>query len=213
MRRHLVALSLLAIAVIASDTALLSAQGETKSPPAAAPARKVSPAEYMEAYRQAGAPVESHKLLAAFVGTWKGVVTAYGPPGSPPMTGKTTGVATMELDGRFLVTRFDGDFMGVPFSGIWTAGFNKTSKAFQATWIDNGSTQIENFAGAWDDSTRTFTWTADLTNIMTGTKIPTRETMKWTGDNSYLQEFFQTVNGKEGKMQQIEFTRVAASGS
>ncbi|MBI5153777.1 DUF1579 family protein [Candidatus Poribacteria bacterium] len=163
---------------------------------------------YMEAWQRAGQPGENHALLARFEGVWHGEVTAFGPPGSGPMTGKTTGTQKMELGGRYLVTHFDGDFMGQPFNGVWTAGYSNVHKTFQADWIDNTRTSIEKFTGTYDPAAETFTWTADLTNPVTGGANPVRETMKWTGKDSYLQEFFQIgPDGKAVKMQQIEFTR------
>src|SRR4030095_7138272 len=83
----------------------------------------------MEAWMKAATPGEHHKNLNFFVGDWKTQNTMW-MDGSET---KTEGTAHIEwaMDGRYVISKHSGNFMGMPFQGMGIDGYdNVTSKYF-----------------------------------------------------------------------------------
>ena len=181
------------------------AQEAKAKPEANAPA--MSPE--MEAYMKAAAPGENHKLLEAWVGTWKADIKMWMAPGAEPMLSKGTAVFKMIYGGRYLQGEFTGDWMGQPFTGMELMGYDNVQKKFIGFWIDNGSTWFMTSVGTVDKDKKTFRMSGTMLDPMTG-KPKTEHSVATfeTPDKVVDQAFEPGPDGKEFKMMEIVYMRV-----
>ena len=102
----------------------------------------VDSAAAMQAMMAAAALGEEHKMLAKSNGTWTADMTYWEGIDKPSNKMTGTQVTKSILDGHFQQSTFSGDFMGMPFNGISTVGYDNTTKEFVSTWIENMSSSI-----------------------------------------------------------------------
>ena len=158
----------------------------------------------MEAY---AAPGDIHKMMAKSAGTWTCTVTMWMSPGTQPMNSTTEAKNEMILGGRYLQQTNTGSFMGQPFSGISTTGYDNAKKMFVNTWIDNMGTGIMFLTGNWDAASKTVTLTGNMVDPASGKDISVRETWKIVDDNHQELAMFSTANGQEFKNMEIKMVR------
>ena len=77
-------------------------------------------------------PGPEHEILKRDAGTWD-VVMEMQFPGMPPMTMYGTETSTL-LAGRWLVTEFRGEMMGMTFEGQGISGWDPAKKAYVGVW-------------------------------------------------------------------------------
>ena len=81
-------------------------------------------------------PVKEHEFLKRFVGAWDSTITFRMTPDAEWSTSK--GTETSRMMGDFwLVSESKGDFMGMPFQGLGTTGYDPYKKKYISTWVDN----------------------------------------------------------------------------
>ena len=119
-------------------------------------------------------PGSSHQLLAKAEGEWTGEMTMWMAPDAPPMKSTVTNTNKMIMGGRYQVSTHKGDFMGQPFEGISTTGYDNAKKVFISNWVDNMGTGMMNMEGTWDEATKTMSMkgkiSAPYLSSYTGTK-------------------------------------------
>lgn len=120
-------LKLCAVAVIAC-AGFLAAQDQKPEPPKVA---------------------SGHEFLKRFVGEWDGETEAFMEPGKPPTKskGSMTGQMIGELWASILVK---GDFMGQPYHGQGTFGYDSKKKKYVGTWVDSMSEFMWKYTGVVD---------------------------------------------------------------
>jgi hypothetical protein len=166
----------------------------------------------MEAWVKANQPGEMHKKLEPMVGTFDVVSKFSMGPGAPEMTSKGSAVNTWTMDGRFVQMTYQGDMMGMPFKGTGFMGFNNVSKAYESYWIDSMSTGMMMSTGKVSDDGKTFTWTGEFDDPMTGKKKQSRSVNRIVDANTYVFEMFETgPDGKEVRSGELTFTRSGAA--
>ena len=174
----------------------------------AAPALAQDPKE-MEAMMKAGTPGEQHKRLGALAGSWT-VHGKFWQPGGGGTPAEMTGSAEVKplMDGRYVHEEFSGDFMGMPFRGVGVTGFDNVRQKYLSTWIDNMSTTIMLMTGTYDGATKTYTYTGQYPDPMTGKEKPMKIVMKVVDDNKHVSEFFDHTPGdKWVKTMELTYTR------
>jgi Protein of unknown function (DUF1579) len=190
-----------------SGTKMEKMDDNVKKEPAWIP---IDSAMEMKAMMEAGALGEPHKMLAKSNGTWtanmtywKGMDDAAG----SKMTG--TQVTTSILSGHFQQSKFSGDFMGMPWEGISTIGYDNTTKEYVSTWMENMSTNIMSMSGTWDNATNSLNMTGKQKNPANGLECNMRETFKIIDDNNHVMELYgpDPKTGKEFKMVEIKYTK------
>lgn len=171
----------------------------------------VDSATAMQKMMEAGTPGEQHKLLAKADGKWTAETTMWMSPGAPPVTAKSVATNKMILGGRYQETTFKGDFMGMPYEGTSTTGYDNIKKVFFTTWMDNMSTMIMNMEGNWDDATKTINFKGKMICPGNGKECEMREVYKMVDNNHHLMEMYgpDMQTGKEYKSMEIKFTRGA----
>lgn len=85
-------------------------------------------------------PTKEHREMAERVGTWNIHSKMWMAPGAPEMTMDSVAETEMILGGRYLVERSKGSFMGQPFEGQLTMGYNTLTEEWWSMWIDSMGT-------------------------------------------------------------------------
>lgn len=153
-------------------------------------------------------PAEPHKMLALENGVWKEELTIWMEPGAEPMKTTMMADAKMVYGDRYQEITHKGEFMGMPFEGKSTLGFNKASQEFTSVWIDNMSTGIMIMNGTYDESTKTINFAGTVVDPITKKEKAVRETYTIVDENTRKMEMFDVdFSGKEYKSMEIIMTR------
>jgi hypothetical protein len=162
----------------------------------------------MEAMMKAMSPGEPHKHLARQVGDWTYTSKMWMDPSAPAMESSGTMSAVSLHGGRYVESTWKGNFMGMPFEGRATDGYDNVGKMYVSSWIDNMSTGIMYSTGTCDAAGKTCTHSGDMWDPMTGQKSTMKSTITWMDDNSYKMEMFgKGPNGQEMKMMEFMVKR------
>jgi hypothetical protein len=169
----------------------------------------VDSATAMKTMMEAGTPGEQHAMLAKGDGKWTAETTMWMSPGSPPVTAKSSAVNKMIFGGRYQQTTFKGDFMGMPYEGSSTTGYDNAKKTFFTTWMDNMSTGILNMEGTWDEASKTINYKGKMICPANGKECEMRQVYKIVNDNTHVMEMYgpDMQTGKEYKNMEIKFVR------
>src|SRR6266571_7830991 len=111
----------------------------------------------MEAMQKAGTPGEAHKKLEAIVGTFDTKVKMWMDPTKPAEESTGTSENSWVLGNRYVEMKYQGTFMGQPFSGIGYQGYDNVQKKYVGTWMDSASTGMMTSSGTMTGNTLTTT--------------------------------------------------------
>ena len=194
--KKIILISSVALAIILSAGMLFSQQSQEDQQKAT------------EAYMKAMAVTENHVLLKYFVGKWDVASTMWQFPGNPPETSRNTSESLLIMGGRFLMEKFSGTMMNMPFEGMRIAGYDNIQKKFLTFWIDNTSTAFFLLTGTYDPATKTWTDIGKWADPMGGT-MPVRMVTRILGPDECIQEMYMGLpDGKEFKSMEDRYTRV-----
>ena len=186
-----------------SSAPVASSGSESTTPPPA-----MDSAAMMKMWEEMKTPGDNHKMLARMDGTWDNEMTMWMSPDKPPVTSKATSVDKMIYGGRYQQSTFTGTFMGQPFEGTSTFGYDNVKKKFVNTWIDNSSTGIMYMEGDYDPATKSITLTGTMKDPMSGQDCKHRQVLTMTDDKHSTMEMYATMPGqKEMKMFEIKSTK------
>lgn len=141
-------------------------------------------------------------VLQQWVGNWEATIESTGRDGKPV---KNSAKATVRLLGRrWLITDFDGTFMGAPFIGHEVLGYDPVAKKFLLNWIDSVATTFSSGDGLYDPDTKTLTLTVSGRDDSTGKPTTWRQVDVWK-DADHHEWSLRTISPKDGK-EQIQMT-------
>ena len=154
-------------------------------------------------------PTKEHEVLKADVGTWDATMKLFHTPGAEPTVSQAT--ETNELiGGMWLLSRFEGQMMGMPFTGVGTWGYDPADKKYVGTWLDNMSPYPQTIRGDYDPATRTMTAVSESRDPMSGEKVAYRQTTRMVDDDTRVFEMSMPgENGEYQKMLEVEYKRRA----
>jgi hypothetical protein len=165
-------------------------------------------AEMMAAWEKASTPGPHHEHIARMAGTWDVAGTFWMQPGAPP--NESTGIARsrMILDGRFLQTRYESEFMGQPMQGIGIDGYDNSLGKHVGIWIDTASTAIYRFEGECSEDGKVVTAFSESLDPMTGemTKMKSKMTMV-DADHFTFEAWNEGPDGEFFKSMVLRYTR------
>ena len=189
----------------ASETKIASAT-ETKGDEAWVP---IDSAAAEKAWMEYMTPGASHQMLAGMDGTWSGEMKMWMSPDAQPMVNQASATFNMIMGGRYQEGQMKGDFMGQPFEGISTTGYDNAKKMFVSSWVDNMGTGMMNMEGTWDEATKTISSKGRIICPANGKECDVRETYKIVDDNTHVMEMYgpDMKTGKEYKNMVITFKR------
>jgi len=162
----------------------------------------------MDAMMRAATPGDAHKKLNAMVGTFDAKVKMWMEPGAPPAESSGKAVNEWVLGGRFVQQRFDGTFMGQPFSGIGYTGYDNVRHTYIGTWMDSMSTSMMTSSGDPDASGKNWNFSAMSMDPVSGEAVSLTEKMTMIDNDHQLFEMYGPgPNGSNFKMMEITYTR------
>jgi hypothetical protein len=179
------------------------AQQEKPKPAAPAPG-----GPEMEAMVKAGTPGEPHKHLARLAGDWTFTMKSWMDPSQPPMESSGTMHGEVLMGGRYVEHTWKGNFMGQPFEGRGTDGYDNVGKQYVSSWVDNMSTGIMYQTGSCDNAGKTCTYNGDVWDPMSGQKTTFKSVISWVDNNTFKNEMYgKGPSGQEMKMMEITAKR------
>ena len=165
--------------------------------------------EQMESMMKLASPGEVHKQLGKMAGDWTFSNKMWMAPGQPPMDSAGTMHAEAILGGRYIQSTWKGSFMGQPFEGQGTEGYDNISKQYVSSWVDNMGTGIMYSVGTCEDGGKKCTTVGESSDPMSGGKVTMKSVLTWIDDNSFKNEMYgkDPASGQEMKMMEIAVTR------
>ena len=167
--------------------------------------------EMMAKWMEAATPDENHAKLKPLEGTWVTAVKMRFTPDAPFT--ENTGTLTRKwiMDGRFLMEEASGDPsppMNMAFHGMGWVGYDKVIKKYIFAWVDNMGTCIYTGEGTCDGSGKTFNFTGQFNDPMTGQLKKMRTVMTLVSDTKHTYESYDVgPDGKEYCCFQMTCTR------
>ena len=193
----------------ASDTTATSTTSTSSEPSKDTAWIPVDTAKAMQAWMEYATPGEHHKMLAKSTGAWSAEITHWMSPDGPPTKAKGSSNSKMAMDGRYQVSTFKGDFMGMPFEGMSITGYGNFKKNYVTTWVDNMGTGIVTMEGPWDEATKSMTLKGSTIEPSTGRKCDIKEVYTYVDDKTQKLEWYgpDPQTGKPYKAMEIIFTK------
>ncbi len=160
----------------------------------------------MKAWQKSMTPGPEHKMLANMVGEWDGEISMWQDPSQPPQTSKGSAQFESIFDGRYIIGKYTGNMMGMPFSGMDITGYDNVKKMFFTSWIDNMGTGVMYVEGTYDKNSNTFNYTGETADPM-GNKMKVKEIITIIDKDHNKFEMFMDTGKGEIKSMEIKYTR------
>lgn len=161
----------------------------------------------MEAMQAASSPGEAHKKMEPLAGKFSVKVKSWMDPSKPPELSDGSTERQWIFGGRYLEENYQGSFMGQPFSGKGTQGYDNVTKQYFGTWIDSMSTSFTTSVGALNG--KVFKYKGMMSDPASGKSVP--YTMNITiadNDHHALEMWGPGPDGKNVKWMEMQYTRV-----
>lgn len=152
-------------------------------------------------------PTAEHNRVCERAGDWKVRSKFYmdPDPATPPM--EVEARETIENFGRFWTRSvYESDFMGQPFRGQSTLGYDPEKKEYVSTWIDTMSPTFFNFRGNFEGDTLVMKGRAYDCMSKMEANYRTTEVHK-SPDERVFEMFMELPDGNEFKMMTHVYTR------
>ncbi len=148
-----------------------------------------------------------HKLLSKMAGEWKVNAKFWMDPTAEPEI--SSGVASSKLiyGGRYLDQKYKGKFMGKPFEGQGTMGYDNLGKKYFSTWIDSMSTMMMKSEGKTVND-NSLTLESSMVCPMTREEMQSQEVITFLDKNTYRFETFQNSTDQKIKMMELTYSRI-----
>lgn len=209
--KNLLAIISLAFIFTACEKGKTTASENTvKNDSATAEWKPVDSAAATKAWMEFATPGDMHKMLAKFDGNWTGATSMWMDDSGKAATSTSECTNKMIFGGRYQVSNYKGNFMGMPFEGMSIMGYDNSKKKFVSTWIDNMGTGLMHAEGDWNPSTKSIDFKGKMTDpSRPGKDCEVREVYTFTDDNNHKLEMYgqNPKTGKEMKTMEINFTR------
>ena len=150
-------------------------------------------------------PTAEHKTLKDHAGKWNVACKFYMEPGQPPMECSAT--ESVEMVGEFwTLSKYESNFMGMPFVGRATLGFEAHTGKWVSTWVDSMAPVLFHFTG--EQKGDTITMEGEAFSCMTNSVIKHKTVQKNVSKDEHIFEMFAVMpDGNEMKMMTHHYTR------
>jgi hypothetical protein len=139
-------------------------------------------------------PRKEHEWLKQLAGEWDTESEMVMGPGKP--TVKTKGTESTRLVGGFWsVSEHKGDFMGAPFTGLMTVGYDPEKKKYVGTWVCSMCDRLWKYEGTADGKTLTLETEGPCPGTGKLAKMKDVIELK-SNDHKVLTSSMQTEDGK-----------------
>ncbi len=154
-------------------------------------------------------PTKQHEEMARDAGVWDAEVTMWMTPDAEPM--KSKGTETNKMLGKmWLMSAFEGEAHGQPFSGRSAMGYDPIEKKYVGGWVDTMSPFMMKMTGDYDADSHTLTMMGEGTDCMTGKDCQTKMVTRYDSEDAKTFEMHKPVEGESGKwwkVMEIKYTR------
>lgn len=148
-----------------------------------------------------------NRQIAKIAGTWEVDCTMWMKPGDPPVQSTGTAIFSTLFEDRFLQCEYRGSFMGQPFHGRSTMGYDRGAKRYFMTWYDSMNTSLMMLTGTSSDGGKTITYTGEGVCPQMG-RMALRQVETHQSDDRFTLEMYQTpIGGKESKSMELTYRR------
>lgn len=142
-------------------------------------------------------PGEHHAYLKPLAGTWNAVCKLRMSPEAPWQDSNATATSKWILGDRFLVTDWDGEFMGQDFNGFGILGYDIYNKKYQSVWLENMATTIHLSEGTASSNGKVITFTGSRDDPITKTKKQYKSVYRIESKDKFIFEMYEF--GDDGK--------------
>ena len=165
------------------------------------------PGEYLAEMQILGeklaTPNTNHEFLVQFAGVWD---TSTSIMGMEPTLGTAT--YKMILGNRYLDGTHDGNFMGIPFEGRLTIGYDNYKHKFLASYIDNLGTSMRPAEGMLNRKGNLLSLWGTMDEWMTDEHDkPVKYTYACIDNNHFVFEVHDLALGEQSKVITVTYTR------
>jgi Protein of unknown function (DUF1579) len=144
----------------------------------------------------AAAPLAGNEWLKQFAGEWDSDGEAMPAPGQPPIKSKGTESARM-LGEHWVIAQGQSTFMEMPFSFVFSLGYDPARQKFVGTWVDSVSSYLWLYEGTLDASGKTLTLESEGPFAGTPGKLAKfRETIEFPSKDQRVFKTHVLVDGK-----------------
>lgn len=153
-------------------------------------------------------PAKEHEWLKALDGEWSTDAEAMTEPGK---TVKVKGQASgRSLGGFWNILENRGEFMGAPFTGIMTLGYDAEKKKYVGSWVDSMSPVQWKYEGTVDASGKILTLDSEGMSPMTNKMTKFQERIELGGKDRWTLTSSMEDNGKMVQYLKIVYSRKAS---
>ena len=111
---------------------------------------------------------------------------------------------TLLTGGRWLVSKFEGEYAGAKFEGRGQYGYDANKGKYVGTWIDTISPGLTVLEGTYDSATKTMTYVGDGVGPDGKTKYNQKMVTKTKDDGSRVFTFYAKADKDEIKFIRLE---------
>lgn len=153
-------------------------------------------------------PTNAHKQMAREAGVWDGEAQVWMAPGAPPEKSACSETCEM-LGGFWLVSDFQGEFAGTPFTGQSQLGYEPETGEFVSTWVDSMAPALFVSRGKYDVATHTLTLLGEGKDWMTGEAKETKLVIQYVDDDHKNFEVHERPTGADEwrRSMRVEYVR------
>lgn len=150
-------------------------------------------------------PTEQHRHVLKAVGEWEGTLNYFMPGADEPMSAPAT-ESIVSVGEFWTQSRFECEFMGIPYIGTGCMGYDIAKKKFVGTWIDSTTTYIAQMEGEMNaDGALVMHWEAP--DPMSG-EIVQHRSVTAEADGKNVSTFY-AGEGEGVKIMVIEMSRAS----
>jgi hypothetical protein len=153
----------------------------------------------------ASAADAQHVQLAKLAGRWQVRQRLWPRPGQAPQVDAGVATFTPVLGGRHLRQELRIDSRP-PFQGLGYIGYDTATRRYFTTWMDVNFTGLLVMQGDFDPARTTYRFRGEMADAQ-GDAVPTREELQLVDDRHFVARFFETRNGVETLVVQLEYSR------
>jgi hypothetical protein len=124
----------------------------------------------------------------------------------PPEISKGTAKYESIFDGRYIVGKFAGNMMGMPFSRRDITDYDNVKKVFFSGWYNNMGTGVMYVEGIYDKSSKKRNYTGETMDPMEN-KMKVRKVVTMIDKDHSKFEMFMDAGKGETKSMEISYTR------
>jgi len=149
-------------------------------------------------------PGSETKIFQADLGTWNVEIKAWDGPGKPNLSkGKET---NRMLGDHWMITDFEGNMMGLDFTGHGVYGYDNDKKKYVGTWIDSlGPTKME-LVGTYDKTNHTLKYEG-IGPAPDGSAAKHVMTTKYRDDGARVMSMEMEAGGQMIKVFEMHYTK------